>query len=181
MGTSDVKECKLDHAFANQSWLGLFPQNKLVNGVSDKSDHSPLWLWLNEWKGEPVNMGSSLEMHGWMNLSFSIVSDNWGTSVDGDFLTKVKHCMYVVDEWGKRLRSRYKEEINMCHRNIKEIRAAMGSRDDQLIDCNYSFHQYYLHPKNQHIFLKIFKFLFNSIIISVGYPTATKVLCFLIS
>lgn len=49
MGTPDVKEGKRVRAFDTQSWLDKFPQNKLVNGVSDKSDHSPLWLRLNEW------------------------------------------------------------------------------------------------------------------------------------
>lgn len=76
VGTPDVKEGKLDQAFPTQNWLDVFPHNKLVNGVSDKSNHSPIWLRLNEWERRPhlrsfkFENASSLKMPGLRSLSY---------------------------------------------------------------------------------------------------------------
>lgn len=63
----------------------------------------------------------------------SIVSDSWSLSEGSDFLTKVKHCTDAVDAWGKRLRSRYREEIKVCHKIIEEERAGMCGGEDGLL------------------------------------------------
>lgn len=48
LGTLDSKELRLDRAVATQSWLDLFPSYHFSNGLSDKSDHSPIWLRLRD-------------------------------------------------------------------------------------------------------------------------------------
>lgn len=48
LGTPDSKEVRLDQALATQSWLDVFLMHRFINGVSDKSDHSPTWLRLRD-------------------------------------------------------------------------------------------------------------------------------------
>lgn len=39
---------KRDKIFANQEWLDLFLEYCFIKGVADGSNHTPLWLQLNE-------------------------------------------------------------------------------------------------------------------------------------
>lgn len=134
VGTPEVKEGKLDRAFATQQWLDLFPHNKLVNGVSDKSDHNPLWLRLNKLERRFRQRGFRFE-NAWLEESElpSIVGDSWNLGMGRDFMSRMKLCTDAVDEWGKRLRSRYRDEIKMCRRTIDELRMLNGTTSDQLL------------------------------------------------
>lgn len=62
-----------------------------------------------------------------------VVSDSWNSILGCDFLAKIKHCTDVVDSGGRKLCSRYRDEINSCHRTIDELRVVMGGDDDQLL------------------------------------------------
>lgn len=53
--TDNFKEERLDRVLASRDWIDLFPKNCLINGVVDRSDHTPLWLqlWEGRYRGYP--------------------------------------------------------------------------------------------------------------------------------
>lgn len=73
-GTPYVREGKLDCAFATLSWLDVFPQNKLVIGVSDESDHPPLWLRLNEWEHRFRHRGFCFQNSWFEEVELSVIN-----------------------------------------------------------------------------------------------------------
>lgn len=127
IGTPEAKEGRLDRIFVTQSWLDPFPHNRFVNGVSDKSDHTPLGLRLNEWDRRGGHRTFKFE-NAWLEEPELplVVGDSWRMSDGFDFLTKIQHCTSVVDAWGRKLRARYREEINACRRSIEELRLLSG-------------------------------------------------------
>lgn len=88
-----------------QSWFDAFPHNRFVNGNSDKSDHTPLWLRLNEWERKFRHREFKFE-NSWLEEPElpSIVGDSWNQNEGLDFLSKIKHYTCDVDAWGRKLR-----------------------------------------------------------------------------
>lgn len=108
VGTPKAKEGRLDRVFVTQSWLDSFPHNRFINGVSDKSEQTPIWLSLNEWDRRVGHCEFKIENLWLKEPEFPlVVGESWRMSEGFDFLTKMKHCTTTVDAWGKKLRSRY--------------------------------------------------------------------------
>lgn len=47
-GTETFKEERLVRIFVTQEWMDIFPDCSFINGVVDRSGHTPLWLQLYE-------------------------------------------------------------------------------------------------------------------------------------
>lgn len=64
-----------------------------VSGVSDKSDHNPLWLRLNEGDRRVRRRGFKFE-NSWLEEPELplIVGESWSMNEGLDFLTKINHC-----------------------------------------------------------------------------------------
>lgn len=60
-----------------------------------------------------------------------VVEGSWNEESSNDFIGKIKSCTNAVDEWGKRLTSRYREAINGCRREIEELRGRDNVGADQ--------------------------------------------------
>lgn len=131
IGRPEAKEGRLDRVLASQSSIDMFPHFKFINGLSNKSDHSPLWARLNDWERKAKVRDFKFE-NSWLEEPElpSIVCDSWSLGEGIDFITKVKHCTSAIDAWGKRLRSRYRDEINTCRRNIEMLRVLPGGSED---------------------------------------------------
>lgn len=98
LGTVNSKEERLDRILVNQHWLDLFPAYRFINGVSNKSDHSPLWLHLFE-RNRKGMRGFRFE-NAWLEeqeLS-SIVEGSWSMCEGSDFLSKINQCTSAIDE-----------------------------------------------------------------------------------
>jgi hypothetical protein len=122
LGHEDVVEERLDRALVNQSWMNLFPHCTLHNLVSGASDHSPILLntehqmytykkrqfrFENAWLLEP-----DIE---------SVVSNGWYDKMEDPLLERLHHCTEELDHWGRKLRRRYKEDIERCKKRIEEL------------------------------------------------------------
>lgn len=124
-GTDDFNEERLDRMFATQDWFDLFPYNVLINGVASRSDHTPLWLqlWERRRRGTPRPFrfeNSWLEEEGLAD----VVGESWARGVDGDFMRRMEDFSMVVDSWGKKLRSRYRLDINKCREELDLLRSS---------------------------------------------------------
>lgn len=92
LGTPDSKEVWHGRALATQSWIDYFPMHRLVNGISDKSDHSPIWLRLADENRRPMRKPFRFE-NVWLDEPelTSIVADSWRSNEGLDFMSKISH------------------------------------------------------------------------------------------
>lgn len=56
-------------------------------------------------------------------VDISIVEVSWRMSEETDILTTIKHCTEAINDWSRRLRSRYIEAINYCRRDKNNFKA----------------------------------------------------------
>lgn len=91
----------MDQALTTQDWIDMFRMHQLSNGISDKTDHYPIWLKLNDdnkrliWKS--FHFGNV-----WLDEPdlVSIVGYNWSGNEGLELLEKIKQCTEVVDVGG---------------------------------------------------------------------------------
>ena len=111
MGTSYVVEERLDRALVTQEWMSMFPHCILHNLISGASDHSPILLNTDPRVYEYKRRKFRFE-NAWLvepELP-SVVSDGWMGQADL-LLDRLDLCTEELDQWGKSLRRRYKEDI----------------------------------------------------------------------
>lgn len=83
MGTYAFKEERLNCIFVPQDWLDCFPNYCFINGVSDRSYHTPLWLQLYERRRRGLQRPFHFE-NAWLEEEDlpSVVTDSWPVSSD---------------------------------------------------------------------------------------------------
>ncbi|KAJ1421261.1 Ribonuclease H-like superfamily [Sesbania bispinosa] len=109
--------------------MDLHPLSRLHNAIVGKSDHSPIILKLfhhtqrnrkhvfrfeNAWLEEP-----GLE---------KVVRLGWGKEDHADVLQHIKNCTNEMNQWGKKLRSKYRAAIQECKRSMEELRESNDER-----------------------------------------------------
>ncbi|MCH79947.1 hypothetical protein A2U01_0000709 [Trifolium medium] len=126
-----VVEEKLDRAQVTNDWLSMFLHCFLRNLVSGDSDHSPILLntelhvyelkkrlfrFENSWLVEP-------ELEG-------IVTDGWMRGVDEMLTSRLTLCTEELNQWGRKLRRRYKDQIENCKKRIEELHNLVSTEAD---------------------------------------------------
>ncbi|XP_024632946.1 uncharacterized protein [Medicago truncatula] len=122
MGSNHVVEERLDRALVNNSWMTMFPQCLLKNLVTGASDHSPILL-CTEQKFYDFKKRQFRFENSWLvepELD-SVVHDGWFHDVNEPMITRLQHCTEELDQWGRSLRKRYKEDIQKCKDIIEEL------------------------------------------------------------
>jgi hypothetical protein len=125
-GGEDFKEERLDRAMATQSWNDIFPHSQLHNVISHRSDHFPILLKLcmadkrrgaGEFRFENVwLMGENFD---------DVVIGGWEKSLNGGVLNKLKSCTEDMNDWGRKLRNKYRVEIEECREELERLRGSV--------------------------------------------------------
>jgi hypothetical protein len=121
-------EERLDRAMASQSWLDEFPQFKFINAIADRSDHSPVLLRLTHREREFTPRIFKFE-NAWLEEQdlHDIVHNAWIKDGCAPLLSKIKGCSEDLEEWGSRLRTRFKNAIAEYR---EEMRLNQDSREE---------------------------------------------------
>lgn len=122
LGTPSAVEERLDCALATSEWFQVHPQARLQNLMAPSSDHSPIMLecdgkvsWRrarrfrfeNVWLHEP-NIGE-------------VVTSGWTSIQHGHIMNKMQGCTDALMAWSKKLRLRFKADIDGCKRRLLEL------------------------------------------------------------
>lgn len=88
----------LDHVFANEYWLQIFPNEIVTHLYKTYSDHNPILVKLNNGHQnllKPFRLESI-----WCNHPdfINIVTSNWKND---DLLTNIKPFSKYIQKWGK--------------------------------------------------------------------------------
>lgn len=98
----DIEE-RLDRAMANQNWLSLFPQARLLNLVASISYHTPILLQrpvLHCVQRKKFRFENSwLAEHDFMD----IVRQGWFNGMEGDIVSRLHGCLESLQAWSKDL------------------------------------------------------------------------------
>jgi hypothetical protein len=124
-------EERLDRAMASQSWLDEFPQFKLTNTIADRSDHSPILLRLTHRERQVTPRIFKFE-NAWLEEPdiHDVVHNAWTKEGCAPLLSKIKDCSEDLEEWGARLRTRFKKAIAEYR---EEMRLNQDSREELCI------------------------------------------------
>ena len=127
-------ETRLDRALANSIWCQLFPLPlaKLYNLEGSPSDHSPIFLALNN-KQENVCKKKFRFENAWLlePLCAQIVHDSWEDAAEHDIVTKVRQCGESLQIWGREITGCFNRRIKECKLRLKQLRSA---RDDHSME-----------------------------------------------
>jgi hypothetical protein len=116
-GGQDRKEERLDRAMATQTWCDIFPHNQLHNVISHRSDHFPILLKLHELLRRRGMKEFKFE-NAWLmeDELENIVAGGWERNPNGGLLSRLKVCTEEMNEWGRKLRYKYRESIEEMER-----------------------------------------------------------------
>ncbi|MCH84659.1 endonuclease/exonuclease/phosphatase family protein, partial [Trifolium medium] len=126
-GTNDMKEERLDRAMATPYWLDLFQQCQLHNVIADRSDHSPILLKLHEVSRSRTTRDFKFE-NSWLleeDLEM-IVKEGWEKEPYSELITRLTSCSHDMNEWGRKLRNKYRKEIEECRMELERLRGTMN-------------------------------------------------------
>lgn len=121
-GTVRAIEERLDRTMANNDWLELFPQARLLNLAALISDHTPILL-----QGDPFSMSVPRKCFRFENASIvehdflAVVCRGWESGSDGDIVYKLLGCADNLLSWSKGLRAEFKNEILVCRRHLEDL------------------------------------------------------------
>jgi hypothetical protein len=107
--------------------LDLFQQCQLHNIVADRSDHSPILLKLQDGSRKRNTRDFKFE-NAWLleeDLE-AVVKEGWEKEPFSELITKLKSCSHDMNEWGRKLRSRYRTEIEECRTELERLRCSTG-------------------------------------------------------
>ncbi|GAU36460.1 hypothetical protein TSUD_166260 [Trifolium subterraneum] len=134
-GGDDMKEERLDRAMATQSWFDIFPNCQLHNLVASRSDHYPILLKIQEGSRRKIMREFKFE-NSWLYEEEleGIVQGGWEKDRDRGVTTKLKNCTNELNEWGRRLRNKYRVEIEECRNELDSLRNACTHEDSTRYD-----------------------------------------------
>ena len=110
---------------ATQMWTDIFPQCKLHNVISHRSDHYPILLKLHEEHRRRGGKEFRFE-NSWLleDELENIVQGGWGANINGEVLHKLQRCTEDMNEWGRKLRNKYKIAIDECREELESLRSS---------------------------------------------------------
>ncbi|GAU45954.1 hypothetical protein TSUD_301630 [Trifolium subterraneum] len=122
-GTPNVIEERLDRAMANSEWLMNFPRVKLVNLITSHSDHSPILLQNSPMERNVKTFSFRFE-NSWLKEDGigDVVEEGWGRERCGDITIKTARCAEKLKGWGRRKRTRFKQELQECSEEMERMR-----------------------------------------------------------
>lgn len=132
-----VLEERLDRALVTPSWLNMFPSPKVSNLITCTSYHYPILLSMHPkdifWFKRKIRFGNK-----WLvepDLDDAVIT-NWENVRSDNLICKLDNVCSGLDEWGKNLARRFKEDIAKCKKEMHDLRGrnnVMGvARYDQL-------------------------------------------------
>jgi hypothetical protein len=125
-GGQDMKEERIDRAMATQAWCEVFHLHQLHNVVSHRSDHFPILLKLHEIPRRKVIKEFRFENAWLMEDDFAdVVVEGWERSLDSDVLSRLGRCTEAMNEWGRKLRHKYRDAIDECREEMERLRGSM--------------------------------------------------------
>lgn len=111
----------------------MFPIKKILwsnkdhdwsgNGISSKSDHSPLLLHLDASKNRSFRRKFMFE-NSWLlepDLE-EIVYSGWSKPLTNDIIYKLNFCSSEMNKWGRNLRRKFHDQIDDCWKGLEAIR-----------------------------------------------------------
>ncbi|WJX23528.1 hypothetical protein P8452_12731 [Trifolium repens] len=127
-GTANVIEERLDRAMASTEWLTLFPEVKLTNLLASHSDHSPILLETNRQTRTTHSYSFKFE-NLWLKEEdiVEVVESGWYKDPSAEVTEKVLSCADELQRWGRRKRSRFKEEVEACSAEMEFLRGKYDS------------------------------------------------------
>lgn len=128
-GKHDAMEERLDHGLASWDWFEFFPNFRVENGLSSKSDHSPIVIGLHVRRKRHHCKSFRFE-NSWLlepNIE-GVVKKSWYKDISGDFLSKLNTCTDEMNSWNRKLRGRFRDQIEKCE---KELEKSRQSHDPQ--------------------------------------------------
>lgn len=113
----------LDRAFATSAWWHLFPQAKLINLLATVSDHSPICLVTTP-QGRHYAHKKFKFKNMWLSEPelYDLVHQSWPVGGNIDLVAKLANCADELELWGRRIRMRFRGEINDCKRKLEDLR-----------------------------------------------------------
>jgi hypothetical protein len=122
-GSPNVVEERLDRAMASSDWLVLFPEVKLTNLLASHSDHSPILLHTNPVLRTKYTYSFKFE-NLWLKEEdvAEVVELGWRKEECIEVTDRVEACADELQRWGRRKRTRFKEEVEACSEEMEMLR-----------------------------------------------------------
>lgn len=121
-GKPDGMEVRLDRALTTQSWLNMFPMEKLYNLEGSNSNHIPIFLIPQ--KGE-IHRGPRRFCfeNAWLlePMCQFLVDDCWREKEEFDIQTKVNSYSDKLAVWGKEITGNFRDNIKECKAVLKRL------------------------------------------------------------
>lgn len=126
-------EERLDRAFATSAWWHLFPQAKLINLLATVSDHSPICLVTTPQVRHYAHKKFKFE-NMWLSEPelYDLVHQSWPVGGNIDLVAKLANCADELELWGRRIRMRFRGEINDCKRKLEDLRGCYSQTDREV-------------------------------------------------
>ena len=134
-GTTRWVEERLDRALVSADWKHLFHQSRLIHLFVSTSDHLPVLLELR--KFVPRQSLRHFKYENSWSLEpqcVEVVRQSWGSNGDLDVMSKLVRCSKDLEDWGKRLRLKWKSRIKELKNQIEVLKWAGASGDVALLN-----------------------------------------------
>jgi hypothetical protein len=101
----------------------LYPEVRLQNLLTSHSDHSPILLQTSV--TTRTNRTYSFKFENiWLKEEDvgDVVEEGWGGNRELDITGRVARCADQLQDWGRRKRMRFKQEVNECSEEMERLR-----------------------------------------------------------
>nr|KYP64442.1 hypothetical protein KK1_019039 [Cajanus cajan] len=140
----DLVEERLDRAMVTPNWKHTFPDSSLRNGIAGKSDHTPIWLKLNDFQTNSISSHFRFE-NMWLedpDLTRA-VNLSWDPFPSNKVDLKIAKCGHYLSSWGKKRLRKVRENIEHIKKEMIQCRS-----HHQILDwTRFSFLQRQLNNK----------------------------------
>lgn len=125
-------EIRLDRALVTLIWLSVFPNARLYNLGFSSSDHSPLLLDL----ATQTQFQFKKRFHFENALTREpvcrqLIQSYWDSRESRSIFQKLSDCRVVLEDWGKEVTGKFKNQLNGCKAEINRIHGSRKESDIQ--------------------------------------------------
>ncbi|KAL5164523.1 hypothetical protein HKD37_18G049830 [Glycine soja] len=119
-----VKSKSIDSAVEERldrgPWLINFPEARLLNLFASILDHTPIILHTEEEVWIRFRRSFMFE-NSWLNEKEleDVVLGGWSFNPNADVIAKLQNCASGLDSWGRILKSRFREDIDRCKKDLE--------------------------------------------------------------
>lgn len=116
-------ELRLDRALATQQWLEIYKEATLFNIEISTSDHTPIFLELNN----SITIANSRRFrfeNAWLKEAMckDIVLDCWESNGELGYSQKLQACQTKLGVWGKEITWKFTQGIRDCKNHLKHLK-----------------------------------------------------------